>query len=108
MIEVKIKEQSRLAAIAAFFLKVDSVALVLGNCIHLWNVSRNDFLKNSRWYRHELAHIRQFIQYGYYTFLLKYVSESIRKGYKKNCFEIEARQKENDLNMEIDIRLLNT
>jgi hypothetical protein len=89
-----IKENSWLAKIAAWKLKTDAVAMVLGKTIHLHNTSKTDFLKDQRWLNHELCHIRQFQQYGYFNFVVKYLWESLRNGYYNNRFEVEARKAE--------------
>lgn len=89
-----IKENSFVARIAAFNLKTDRVAIVFGNTIHLWNVSTQDFLKSKTWVAHELKHIEQYKREGSAGFLAKYVWESIRKGYRNNKFEVEAREAE--------------
>ncbi len=89
-----IKENSWLAGIAAKKLRAASVAMVLGNTIHLYNTHKEEFLKNEKWVRHELCHIRQFRQHGYIGFIVKYLWESIRKGYYNNKFEVEARAAE--------------
>lgn len=80
---------------AALKLKSHSVAMVLGKTIHLYNVSKENFLKDDRWLKHELCHIRQFKQHGYFLFIAKYLWESLRKGYYNNRFEAEARAAEN-------------
>ena len=89
-----IKENSWLAAIAAKKLKEKSVAMVLGNTIHLHNSSKEIFLQNKKWVKHELCHIQQFRQHGYVGFIIKYLWESVRKGYYKNRFEVAARAAE--------------
>lgn len=89
-----IKEKSWLAKIAAYKLSSQSVAMVLGKTIHLHNTTKEDFLKNKKWLKHELCHIQQFRQHGYVGFILKYLWESVRKGYYNNKFEIEARAAE--------------
>lgn len=93
--EFHIKENSWLAKIAAFKLRSRSVAMVLGKTIHLHNVSKEDFLNDSRWLNHELCHIQQFKEHGYFLFIVKYLWESLRKGYYNNRFEAEARAAEN-------------
>ena len=90
-----IKENSWLARIAAKKLKADSVAMVLGKTIHLHNSSKEDFLKNKKWVRHELCHVQQFQQYGFIGFIVRYLIESVRHGYYNNRFEVEAREAEN-------------
>ena len=89
-----LKENSWLAGIAAKKLRAASVAMVLGNTIHLYNTSQEEFLKNENWVKHELCHIEQFRQHGYIGFIVKYLWESIRKGYYDNKFEVEARAAE--------------
>ena len=89
-----IKENSWLAKIAAKKLGSSSVAMVLGSTIHLYNTSKEDFLKDDKWVKHELCHIRQFRQHGYILFTIKYLWESLKKGYHNNKYEVEARQAE--------------
>ena len=89
-----IKENSLLARIAAFKLGTKRVAMVIGNTIHLYNTTKEEFLNDKRWLKHELCHIRQFKQHGYFIFIIKYVWESIKKGYNNNKYEAEARAAE--------------
>jgi hypothetical protein len=51
-------------------------------------------IENERWWKHELHHVRQFRQYGFWRFLFLYLIESFRHGYKNNRFEVEAREAE--------------
>ena len=89
-----IKENSVVARIAAFKLGTKSVAIVMGKTIHLHNTSKEEFLQNKRWLKHELCHIRQFHQHGYLLYIIKYLWESVHKGYYNNKFEVEARNAE--------------
>ncbi len=89
--DARIKENSWIAKIAAAKLKSNNVAIVLGKTIHLYNVSRQQFLNDERWVKHEVCHLRQFQANGYFTFILKYLLESIRHGYYHNKYEAEAR-----------------
>lgn len=101
---VRIKEDSWLAWIAARKLKSKSVAIVFGKTIHLWNVRREVFLKSPVWVLHELEHVRQFQQHGRLFFTLLYLWESVRSGYHNNRFEVEARKAEqNEIKLQ-DIR----
>ena len=68
--------------------------MVLGNTIYLHNISRQAFLENENWVKHELCHITQFKQHGYLGFIVKYLWESLKKGYYNNKFEVEARAAE--------------
>lgn len=93
--EFLIKENSWIAKLAAKKLKSDNVAIVIGETIHLYNISKEDFLKDKKWVRHEMCHINQFKQYGFFTFIFKYVWESLKNGYCNNKYEVEAREAEN-------------
>lgn len=95
--KIKIKEQTWYARLAANNLKSQTVAVVYGRTIHLWNVSREDFLRQTPWVVHELEHVRQFQHYGYLRFAVLYVAEYIRKGYYNNRFEVEARAAESNV-----------
>ena len=88
-----IKENSWLAKIASLKLGTKSVAMVLGKTIHLHNTTKSAFLQDEKWVKHELCHIKQFKQHGYVGFIVKYLWESLRKGYYKNRFEVEADRK---------------
>jgi hypothetical protein len=79
--------------------------MVLGKTILLHNTTHAELINNKRWLRHELAHVRQFQQYGYFRFLFLYLLESIKKGYHNNKFEREAREAENDGTLEKDLNL---
>ena len=91
-----IKEHSFIARIAAAKLRSGRMAIVIGKTIHLHNTTASDFLANERWVRHELAHVRQFREHGFFPFLLKYLVESIKCGYYNNRYEAEAREAENN------------
>jgi hypothetical protein len=93
---IYIKENSWLAKLSAKKLGSHKVAVVFGKTIHLFNASREEFLKNEKWVCHELAHIKQYEQYGLVRFLILYLLESIRKGYRRNRYELEAKSKERD------------
>ena len=93
---IRIKTNSARARLAAKIMKTDSIAIVFGSTIYLWNCSRENFLKNTAWLRHETAHVLQFRRIGFVSFCFLYVIEHIRNGYDKNRFETEAREKEFD------------
>lgn len=92
---IRVKENSWLAKIAAAKLRSSSVAIVIGNTIHLYNTTQEDFLQNQRWLKHELCHIRQYKQHGFLLFIGKYLWQSIKNGYHNNPFEVQARAAEN-------------
>jgi hypothetical protein len=89
-----VKENSWLAAIAAKKLQANSVAMVVGKTIHLHGCNKEIFLADERWLKHELCHIKQYKENGTILFLIKYLWESIRKGYYNNKYEVEARAAE--------------
>ncbi len=93
---VRIRENTMLAKAAARAMKADKIAIVFGRSIHLHNTSKEEFLQNKRWVRHEIAHVKQFEQHGYIKFIAAYLLESFNKGYEFNKYELEARKKEKD------------
>jgi hypothetical protein len=91
---LRIKENSWIAKLAARKLKSKNVAIVIGSTIHLYNVSRQKFLQNEKWVKHEVCHLQQFKKHGNFIFVLKYLWESFKNGYQNNKYEIEARKAE--------------
>ncbi|WP_207495180.1 eCIS core domain-containing protein [Aridibaculum aurantiacum] len=96
---VRIKENSWLAKMAARQLKANKVAMVLGSTIHLWEASKEEFLNNKKWVRHEVAHVKQYQRLGFVRFIFLYLIETFSKGYEHNSFEVDARKKERDVNV---------
>ena len=92
--EYFIKERSVLALIARKVLNTDSVAVVINKTIYLSGVQKSKFQEDAKWLKHELCHINQYRQYGFFRFLFLYVVESFKHGYYNNRFEIEAREAE--------------
>lgn len=92
---ISIKENSWIAKIAAKKLKTENVAIVIGKTIHLHNTSKQEFLQNKQWVKHELCHVDQFKKHGFLPFIIKYLLEGIKHGYLQNKYEIEARAAEN-------------
>jgi len=95
MTKYSIRENSWIAKIAARKLKASSVAIVVGNTIHLHGSTKENFLADEQWVKHELCHIEQFERYGFLNFIVRYLWESYKKGYYNNRFEKEAREAEN-------------
>lgn len=92
--DIRIKERSWRARLAAWCLGVDNVAFTLGKTILLHNATKTQFLHDEKWVKHELKHVEQFRRYGYFSFILKYTIETMRNGYYNNKYEVEARQAE--------------
>ena len=89
--EHKIIERSILARVARLVLKSPNVAMVIGRNIYLSGIKKEEFLQNKPWVAHELCHIRQFQEHGFWRFLWLYLIESFRNGYYNNKYEVEAR-----------------
>ena len=92
--EISIKESSKRAALAAWVLKANQVAIVFGSTIYLYNTTKAAFLLNKQWVRHELKHIEQYKRLGYWHFIFYYLLETFKHGYYNNKYEVEARQAE--------------
>lgn len=95
--EFLVKENSWIAKLAARKLGSENVAIVIGKTIHLYKVSKEDFLQDKNWVKHEICHINQFKKYGFLKFIIKYLWESARHGYYNNKYELEAREAEKAL-----------
>jgi hypothetical protein len=95
--EFLVKENSWIAKLAARKLGSENVAIVIGKTIHLYKVSKQDFLQDKSWVKHEMCHINQFKKYGFFKFIIKYLWESARHGYYNNKYELEAREAEKAL-----------
>ena len=93
-IRVRIRQNSWLARIACRCIRERDVALTVFSTIYLSHSSPASFLRNQSWVAHELAHVRQFKTYGNLKFIFMYLTESLRKGYYHNKWEIEARAQE--------------
>ncbi|PSL49789.1 hypothetical protein CLV51_1011125 [Chitinophaga niastensis] len=87
-------------------MRVQSVAMVVGCTIHLHGASREFFLSDIAWVRHEACHVKQYLQYGRVGFLWRYFLEYLRKGYYHNRFEVAARGSEEDPAMLDDIEIV--
>ena len=87
----RILENAWIARLAARRLHAEQMAVTLGTTIYLWHATREEFLAQPGWVRHELCHVEQFRKYGWLRFLGLYLWESMRHGYRENAFEREAR-----------------
>ena len=83
------------------WLARDVIAITLGRRIYLSGGVANRRPESiEKLLRHELAHVRQVVKYGWIGFLVRYLAEfarhfwrerSINHAYSKISFEIEAR-----------------
>jgi hypothetical protein len=94
ILHCRIRENSWVAKLAARKMRSPCIAIVFGRVIHLHGVSREDFLANIRWVRHEVRHVRQYRQHGFWPFLWRYLIDWVRFGYYNIPFEKDARQAE--------------
>jgi len=94
--KVRIKEKSLLARLAAYNLKSERMAIVVGNTIRLHNTTKEEFLSNLKWVRHEVAHVKQYQEKGMFRFIVSYLLETFNLGYEFNRYELEAIKKERD------------
>jgi hypothetical protein len=93
---LNIKENSWIAKLAAKKLQSKNVAIAIEGTIHLYNVTKQQFLQNEKWVKHEVCHLQQFKKHGNFIFIFKYLLESIEHGYYNNKYEAEARNAEED------------
>jgi hypothetical protein len=93
---VRIREKSFLARLAARHLGYGHVAMVVGSTIYLHNVNVATFLARPSWVVHELKHVDQYKEHGFFGFLWKYLRDYLKNGYWNNRFEREARAAESD------------
>lgn len=96
VVKVNIRQNSLLAAIAARKLGTSNMAIVVGSTIYLHGVTAKTFIQDKKWLLHELKHIEQYQRQGMLRFLVNYLWESVKNGYRNNKFEREARQAENE------------
>jgi hypothetical protein len=94
---VFVKENSFIAKLGAKILRVNNMALTIGNTIYLYNATKQNLLENKTWLCHELVHVQQYKQLGVIKFLFLYLKEWVINGYTNNRFEVEARAKEREL-----------
>jgi hypothetical protein len=96
ILEVRIKENSKRAAMSAFNLKARKLAMVWGDTILLFNTTKEEFLQDERWVLHELRHILQSRKMGKFKFLSRYIWLGIIHGYHNHPYEVDARMHEDD------------
>lgn len=94
--KIRIKEKSLLARLAAYNLKSERMAIVVGNTIRLHNTTKAEFLSNLKWVRHEVAHVKQYQEKGIPRFIVSYLLETFNLGYEFNRYELDAIKKERD------------
>jgi hypothetical protein len=89
-----VKEKSWRARVAAWVMRGGKTAIVFGRTIHLHEFTYNEFMADKALACHELTHVYQYRQYGYFGFLHRYLWECMKHGYYNNRFEKEARAAE--------------
>ena len=73
-------------ALPASCSKLQRVAMVVGQTVHLSGTTREEFLADPEWVAHESVHLRQYQEHGLLPFLWKYLVESARVGYYHNKY----------------------
>ena len=94
--QVRVKENSWIAKLAAVKMNAEKLAIVFGSTIHLHNTRRDEFLQDKDWVCHELKHVEQYRQNGFTGFLLTYLFDWKKNGYYNNKYEVAARESEKD------------
>lgn len=89
------------ARLAAWKMGSPRVAIVFGSVIHLHGVSREQFLAHTAWVRHEVRHVRQYREAGFWRFVWRYLRDWARYGYFNIPYEKDAREAENN-SLELD------
>lgn len=93
MIIIKLKENTFISKVAFRLIKSfkhKAVATTIGHTIHLHNISSRSFAYRDRFLRHEMQHAIQFATIKF--FWLKYLLETLKSGYFKNKYEVEAEE----------------
>ena len=81
---------SKLAKVAGRIMGQESkYAITFGKTIFV-SCSKQDFLSERGWVRHEATHVEQYNKYGVLEFLKRYLVYSIFHPYTKNPFEKQA------------------
>ena len=91
MIKIRIKENTLVSRVAFRLIKSyknKAVASTIGKTIHLHAISDIDFAYKDMFLRHEMQHAIQYQTIRF--FALKYIWETIKSGYFKNKYEVEA------------------
>ena len=88
---VKIVPHSTLAKILGrMHGEEEDYAITIGNTIFL-SCSKQDFLSDTPWVRHEFTHVQQYKKYGVLEFAKRYLFSAIfYRSYTKIPFEKEA------------------
>lgn len=73
----------------------EKYAITFGKTIFV-SCTKEDFLSEHWWVRHEVTHVEQYKKYGIFGFLKRYVAYAIVYHYHENPFEKEAISAEED------------
>jgi hypothetical protein len=66
-------------------------AVTIGQTTY-YSCSKEDVDARPTWRKHEEEHKKQWAQEGFVKFLCKYIYYSIRYGYTKNPYEVQAEE----------------
>jgi hypothetical protein len=87
--KIKIKENSKIARLAARINKSEKYAITIGRTIFI-NCTEEEFFAQTWWVRHELTHIGQYRKHGIPGFIAIYLFYSVFRNYSDIPFEKEA------------------
>jgi hypothetical protein len=87
--KIRVKENSKLAKLAARIKKEDRYAVTFGKTIFI-SCTKEEFFADSSWLRHELTHVEQYKRHGMLRFLALYLVYSVFHEYSEIPFEKEA------------------
>lgn len=94
MVYVKLKTDTLVSKVAFRLIrshKNKAIASAINKTIHLHAITAEAFVERKAFMRHELQHIIQYHTIRF--FVLKYIWETLKKGYFNNKYEVEAREK---------------
>ena len=94
-----IKENTWLAKAAAKKMRAKHLAIVFNKTIHLYGITRLQFIADKELMCHELTHVLQYQRHGIFVFLVRYIWEWLHVGYYNISFEKEARANESNIEM---------
>lgn len=83
---------SKLAKLLKRITGAGEYAITTGKSCCRYSCSE-DFV-SAAWRKHEETHKKQFVELGCFQFVIQYLWETVKHGYKNNKFEIEARHGE--------------
>lgn len=85
------KYNSKIAKLIGKINGCDHYAVTISSTCTLYSEPKDYVMDNLTWVRHEGIHKAQYIRYGWFGFIIRYLWYSLRFGYTRNPLEREAR-----------------